>query len=350
MIVLIIGIMMTVTRFCYCFCRNSTSVRENVANGTIIFQVKAVDADFGNNSIVTYHLLPGEYSRKFSIGGSSGNITLAGELDYENATEVILRIQATDGKFVSNTTLFITVEDVNDNSPYFNESSYSAVVPENIPIGYVVIRVAAQDRDSGSNGQLTYSLQPEPHHADAKFSINATTGAITTREVLKVHNVQETYNFVVQVIDHGIPSLKSNTSLSIIVEDINDSPPEFKQCKNFTSQEPVEAKRTISRVSATDADYGSNANIAYSLDVLNPEVCTNEFEIVNDSKIRTLRMLDWGSNCTIRITARDGEHTVFCVLALLVAKKPEGTVNRAQTGEQFVLHSGENEVIAYTYI
>ncbi|XP_015755007.1 PREDICTED: uncharacterized protein LOC107334576 isoform X2 [Acropora digitifera] len=313
--------------------RNNTFVRENVTNGTIIFQVKAVDADFGNNSIVTYYLLPGEYSGKFSIGTSSGNITLAGELDYENTTEVILRIQATDGKFVSNTTLFINVEDVNDNSPYFNESSYSVVVPENIPIGYVVIRVAAQDRDSGSNGQLTYSLQPESHHADAKFSINATTGAITTRKVLKVHNVQETYNFVVQVIDHGNPSLKSKTNLSIIVEDINDSPPEFKQCKNFTSQEPVEEGRTISRVSATDADYGSNANIAYSLDVLNPKVCTNEFEIVNDSKIQNLEMLDWGSNCTIRITASDGEHTVFCVLALLVAKKPEQTVNRAQTDE-----------------
>ncbi|XP_074616069.1 uncharacterized protein LOC141875640 isoform X2 [Acropora palmata] len=313
--------------------RNNTSVRENVANGTIIFQVKAVDADFGNNSIVTYHLLPGEYSRKFSIGTSSGNITLAGELDYENTTEVILRIQATDGKFVSNTTLFVNVEDVNDNSPYFNESSYSAVVPENIPIGYVVIRVAAQDRDSGSNGQLTYSLQPEPHHADAKFSINATTGAITTREVLKVHNVQETYNFVVQVIDHGNPSLKSNTNLSIIVEDINDSPPEFKECKNFTSREPVGARTTISRVSATDADYGSNANITYSLDVLNLEVCTNEFEIVNDSQIQNLGMLDWGSNCTIKITASDGENIVFCVLALLVAKKPEETVNLAQTDE-----------------
>ncbi|XP_067053159.1 uncharacterized protein [Acropora muricata] len=313
--------------------RNNTSVRENVANGTIIFQVKAVDADFGNNSIVTYHLLPGEYSGKFSIGTSSGNITLAGELDYENTTEVILRIQATDGKFVSNTTLFINVEDVNDNSPYFNESSYSAVVPENIPIGYVVIRVAAQDRDSGSNGQLTYSLQPEPHHADAKFSINATTGAITTREVLKVHNVQETYNFVVQVIDHGNPSLKSDTNLSIIVEDINDSPPEFKECKNFTSQGPVGARTTISRVSATDADYGSNADIAYSLDVLNPKVCTNEFEIVNDSKIQNLGMLDWGSNCTIKITASDGENIVFCVVALHVDKKPEETVNLAQTDE-----------------
>ena len=247
------------------FCRrNNTTVKESVVSGTIIFQVKAVDADFGNNSMITYHLLPGEYSGKFSIGASSGNITLTGELDYENTSEVNLRIHATDGKFLSNTSLFIKVEDVNDNYPYFSENSYSAVVLENISIGYELIRVSARDRDSGSNGQLTYSLLPELHHTDVKFSINATNGAITTRKMLKVNNVQETYNFVVQVIDHGNPSLKSNASLSIIVEDINDSPPEFKQCKNFTSEEPVEARRTILRVSATDADHGSNANITYS--------------------------------------------------------------------------------------
>ena len=61
-----------------------------MANGTIIFQVKAVDADFGNNSIVTYNLSSwlGEYSGKFAIDASSGNITLIGELDHENAREI----------------------------------------------------------------------------------------------------------------------------------------------------------------------------------------------------------------------------------------------------------------------
>ena len=353
MIAIVVGIMITPTLFCYCACRNNTSVREDVANGTIIFQVKAVDADFGNNSMITYHLLPAEYSGKFSIDASSGNITLAGELDYENTTEVILRIQATDGKFVSNTTLLINVEDVNDNYPYFNESSYSVIVPENIPIGYVVIRVAAEDRDSGSNGKLTYSLVQDASDTDTPltetFSINSTNGAITTLKKIKLNNTaQVTYKFVVQVIDHGNPSLKSDANTFITVKDINDSPPEFKQCQNFTVRTPDEAKSTILRVSATDADYGSNANITYCYAILKTEFCRNKFE--NDDQIPNLETIQWDSHYIVNISATDGIHTVFCVLDLHVEKKHEEIGAEVQTGEQFLLNSGKNELIAYNYI
>ena len=231
MIAIVVGIMITPTLFCYCVCRNNTSVREDVSNGTIIFQVKAVDADFGNNSMITYHLLPGEYSGKFSVDASSGNITLAGELDYENTTEVILRIQATDGKFVSNTTLLINVEDVNDNYPYFSENSYSAVVPENISIGYVVIRVAAEDKDSGSNGKLTYSLVQGGNDTDTllkeTFSVNSTNGAITSLKKIKLNTSQEEFIFQVNVSDNGIPKKSVSANVTITVIDINDNLPIF---------------------------------------------------------------------------------------------------------------------------
>ena len=219
-------IIKVILSFCY---RNETSVKENVVSGTTIFQVKTVDADFGNNSIVTYHLLPGEYSGKFSIGVSSGNVTLNGELDYENTSEVILRIQATDGKFLSNTTLVINVEDVNDNYPYFSESSYSAVVPENISVGYVVIRVAAEDKDSGSNGQLTYSLGANDTDALLKetFSVNSTNGAITSLKKIKLNASQEELMFQVNVSDNGIPKKSVSANVTITVMDINDNPPVF---------------------------------------------------------------------------------------------------------------------------
>ena len=184
-----------------------------MANGTIIFQVKAVDADFGNNSIVTYNLSSrlGEYSGKFAIGTSSGNITLIGELDHENTSKIILRIQATDGEF------------------------------------------------------------------------------------------------------------STNMNLSINVEDVNDSPPEFTECRNVTFEEPVEPRTKLQNVSASDADYGSNANISYSLTVTNAEFCEAKFEIDEDGNVQSLENLPRGSNCIVTIIATDGVHKEVCVLDLQVA-------------------------------
>ena len=198
-------------------------------NGTFIFQAKAVDADFGNNSIVTYSLLPGEYSGKFAIDASSGNITLIEELDHENASEIILRIQATDGEFFTNMNLSIKVEDVNDNYPYFSPSSYSVTVLENITIGRSVITVTAQDKDSGPNGQVTYSLVQGTNDTDAlvskTFSVNSSNGVITTLRKIEASQVE--YRFQVQATDNGIPNKTVSTNVTIIVTDINDNPPIF---------------------------------------------------------------------------------------------------------------------------
>ena len=99
--------------------RNRVSVEENTPPGTVVFQVRATDADYGNNSIITYSLLPSEYSEKFSIGASSGNITVIGNLDRENRSEITLRINATDGMFTVTSDLFVIITDVNDNKPVF---------------------------------------------------------------------------------------------------------------------------------------------------------------------------------------------------------------------------------------
>ena len=99
--------------------RNHVSVEENTPPGTVVFQVRATDADYGNNSIITYSLLPSEHATKFSICASSGNITLIGKLDRENTSEIILRINATDGTFTVTSELFVVITDVNDNKPIF---------------------------------------------------------------------------------------------------------------------------------------------------------------------------------------------------------------------------------------
>ena len=99
--------------------RNNVSVEENTPLGQVIFQVRATDADYGNNSIITYSLVPSEYAAKFSIDASTGNITVVGKLDRENTREINLRINASDGTFTVTSELFVIITDVNDNEPIF---------------------------------------------------------------------------------------------------------------------------------------------------------------------------------------------------------------------------------------
>ena len=99
--------------------RNNVFVEENTPPETVIFQLTATDVDYGNNSILTYSLLPSEYAAKFSVDASSGNITVTGILDRENTSEIILLINATDGTFTVTSELFVIIVDVNDNGPIF---------------------------------------------------------------------------------------------------------------------------------------------------------------------------------------------------------------------------------------
>ena len=87
--------------------------------GKVIFQIRATDADYGNNSIITYSLVPSDCATKFSIDASSGNITVVGNLDRENRSQITLRINATDGMFTVTSELFVIITDVNDNKPIF---------------------------------------------------------------------------------------------------------------------------------------------------------------------------------------------------------------------------------------
>ena len=100
-------------------CRKNVSVEENTLPGTNIFQVRATDADYGNNSVITYSLLPSENAGKFSIDAASGNITVVGDLNRENTSVITLGINATDGTFTVTSELFVFITDVNDNKPTF---------------------------------------------------------------------------------------------------------------------------------------------------------------------------------------------------------------------------------------
>lgn len=83
----------------------------------------------------------------------SGLLTTTCPLDYEIKTQHVLTLLALDDgipALSSSQTLTITVLDVNDEAPVFQQNLYEASVKENQNPGEFVTRVEAMDRDSGN--------------------------------------------------------------------------------------------------------------------------------------------------------------------------------------------------------
>jgi len=211
----------------------SVEVAENEPDGTVVVVVHA-----SCQSSVVYSL--GDAADNlFNVDPSSGVVFTTVPLDFELLSVHNLTVHATNiAGVVSVASLVVHVVDVNDNRPVFSTKSYSGNVSEATPIGsYIVdsssdrhapLVVQATDADMGPNALLTYSIADAV--AQNVFEIDSATGAVRTKVVLdrEVHSV---YQFTVSVRDSGTPSLtsESDVTVTVYVDDINDTPPEFSQ-------------------------------------------------------------------------------------------------------------------------
>ena len=234
-----------------------------------VLNVTATDADEGDNSHVSYRInSQGSRTPVFTINEFTGELFLTSALDYEVDDEYQLEILASDqGKppRFSSTTVLVKVQDVNDKTPEFYETSYARNVDENVKIGYRVLQVQADDRDSGVNADIEYSIVGGAE--DLPFSIDGTSGWITTNKDLD-RELESGYIFAVQAKD-GAPadSARSATvSVTISLRDVNDNPPEFGQ-DTYEASISEEARKgdEVLIITATDKDDGNNARMSYSI-------------------------------------------------------------------------------------
>ncbi|KAJ7394203.1 Cadherin EGF LAG seven-pass G-type receptor 2 [Desmophyllum pertusum] len=236
------------------------SVQENVANGTVIFQAKATDEDSTNNSVITYTLLCSEGEENFAMDASSGIVTVTGNLDRETRSEMILYIQATDGKFRATTTLVITVLDVNEFTPVFHPQYYKRRVSETALLGEPVIQVIATDKDLGKDSRIFYNITSG--NVDSTFSIDTENGTIILQKPLDYETLT-LYELRVQASDD---KFSSGAIVSIQVVDYNDNSPIFSSTKLFVFRSRnVTTGHLVGSVNASDKDSYDNADIHYSI-------------------------------------------------------------------------------------
>ena len=142
----------------------AATVAEDRTDGHIFFTATASDSDIGTNSELQFSL-DDDYSGTFAINPSSGEISVEGVLHRATQDEYILEITVKDGGTPSlndTTTLNVTVDEVNDNDPYFTDPTEARTLelPEDTEVGYVLLNVSTGDDDTGLAGQVELSLDP----------------------------------------------------------------------------------------------------------------------------------------------------------------------------------------------
>ncbi|NXE51852.1 CDHR3 protein, partial [Casuarius casuarius] len=204
-----------------------------------IYRVEAADPE---SAQLKYSLAPA--SVPFSVF-ESGDIFSEREFDYEkDPHSYFLNITVTDPEGLRSTkTVNINIINTNDERPYFTTKQRIYKIPEEQSPGTVVANITAKDPDDEDfPSRLFYSIQS----SEMYFSINPSTGVVQVarridREALPLR-LNPNISVIVRVEDSPSGGQASEMEITIIIEDLNDNPPE---CNPSTFREERNENTTV---------------------------------------------------------------------------------------------------------
>nr|XP_004611312.1 unnamed protein product [Sorex araneus] len=225
----------------------------------------ARDMDVGQNNIENYIISPNAYfrvlTRQRSDGGKYPELVMDKALDREEEPELRLMLTAQDGGSPPRTGtahVYIEVLDINDNAPEFEQSLYRVRIPEDSPIGSLIVTVSATDVDLGINGEISYSIFQPSEEIGKTFEIDSITGEIRLKKQLDFEKIQS-YEINIEAKDAGSFSGKCTVVTQVI--DVNDNVPEITMSA-ITRQIPENSPETVVAVfSVSDSDSEENGKI-----------------------------------------------------------------------------------------
>ncbi|XP_053564600.1 protocadherin Fat 3 isoform X2 [Bombina bombina] len=239
------------------------SVKESDSPGEVVAVLSTWDEDTSDiNRQVSYHITGGNPKGKFALGliQNEWKVYVKRQLDREEQDMYFLNITATDGLFVSQTTVEVSVIDVNDNSPVCNQVMNTASFPEDIPPNKLILKIGARDADIGINAEIRYSLHGL---GSDNFYLDAESGELKTSSLLDREKIP-VYNLIARATDGG--GRFCQTQIRLILEDVNDNPPVFSSYHYSASvYENTVTKALLTRIQANDPDVGINRKVVYSL-------------------------------------------------------------------------------------
>ncbi|XP_077559071.1 dachsous cadherin-related 1 [Haemaphysalis longicornis] len=244
------------------------SVPEVADPGTSVLQLSASDRDEGRNALLRYSIrhTPDTYSQWFHVDPRTGLVTTRTPIDCETSPVPRVTVLATDGgepPLSASATLLVTISDVNDNEPIFDQSFYNITVAEDEPVGKCVLRVSATDPDCGVNALVNFTLGGDLGGQQQPFAVHPSTGELCLTSALDRER-RGSYEIPIAATDRG--GLSTMAMAKVYVRDVNDNRPIFYPREyNVSLRGDAPPAQAVAVVVASDADAGSFGTVSYRI-------------------------------------------------------------------------------------
>ncbi|XP_061758299.1 neural-cadherin-like [Nerophis ophidion] len=243
-------------------------LREDTMIGTSFLRVAAHDDDFGTNAAITYSM-SSEQPEYLRVNPLTGWVFVNQPISQR--TFITRDILATDGgNRSSSVELSVTITNVKNQPPRWEEPRYAVVIPENTVRDTPIVNIRATS--PLGDPRVTYNLEdgmvPETN-MPVRFYLTPNredgSASILVAEPL---DYETTHNFILRVRAQTVAAvpLAAFTTVYVNLTDVNDNVPFFTSSIYEASvTEGAPSGALVFQVSANDLDLGLNGKISYSL-------------------------------------------------------------------------------------
>ncbi|KAK2169068.1 hypothetical protein LSH36_12g06012 [Paralvinella palmiformis] len=254
---------------------------ESTRIGTSFVLPEVTDPDSPQYSVKMIFLQPPTdqfqlITKSKANGKNELRLLLKSSLDRESVPEYHLQVVALDGGDPSQSgslNITIVVADANDNHPIFDQNTYEVTLPENVPSGYSLLPVSANDLDTGLNGRIVYAWSRDTAAGHGRiFHIDSDTGVITVKGSVDYEKASIMF-LTVEARDCGADPIPASALVVVHVLDVNDHAPDIlvhtlggPGVQEATVLESAATGTFVARVVVHDEDSSDNGRYNCSLD------------------------------------------------------------------------------------
>ncbi|XP_037365013.1 protocadherin gamma-A2-like [Talpa occidentalis] len=250
----------------------------------------------------------------FALNSRSGSLVTADRIDREELCAQSARCLVNFNILLEDKLNIYSVEveitDINDNAPRFGVEELALKISEITTPGFRIPLKSAHDADVGENTLQKYQLNPNEHFSlDVRNGVDGNKYPELVLESALDREEEAVHHLVLTALDGGSPVRSGTARIRVVVQDGNDNAPIFTQPEYRVSvPENMPVDTWILTVTATDADEGYNAQVAYFQEKT-PEGTSDIFELTSTSgEIAIKKSLDYedAKYHEIDIEAQDG--------------------------------------------